>query len=475
MIHPQKKMKIMKRIIVSVTSILTVALLFVATQRIQAQQVNSLYFLEKTPFHTKWNPAMAPSRAGIGLGVSSIALNVHSDLAMSDIFYPSTDNSGQLWTILHPDLTSDVKTGFLEGLNDVSNIGGGVSTDLLNLGMKFGKLYLTVNSSINADMGLGLPKDLFKFVMLGTNNAGGPLDLSSFNVNAMLYAKAGLGLSLKLSDKLSMGVAANYLIGLADMRLGFDEFSIAASGSGLNITTKGDIRLTAPAALSLKYATDGKLNGFNFDSNFMTTVQSDPMSAQSGKGMSFDVGLTFKPLNFLTLSAAMIDFGSITWDAANISQAKSNGTFTYSGADLSGGESASMSDQLTSMMNLQEYTDVQAYTTKLTTKINVGLEAGMLNNHVTLGLLSQTGISEFGNYQDYMASLNLKPGSLLQMALSYSLLHGEMSSFGAALNLKFLLFNVFVAADYIPLKVNPSFIPINNSYFNLQTGFNLMF
>jgi hypothetical protein len=127
------------------------------------------------------------------------------------------------------------------------------------------------------------------------------------------------------------------------------------------------------------------------------------------------------------------------------------------------------------MMNLKEYTDVQAYTTKLTTKINVGLEAGVLNNHVTLGVLSQTGLSEFGNYQDYMASLNLKPGSLLQMALSYSLLHGEMSSFGAALNLKLLLFNVFVAADYIPLKVNPSFIPINNSYFNLQTGFNLMF
>jgi len=465
----------MKRIILSVTSILTVALLFVAAQRIQAQQVNSLYFLEKTPFHTKWNPAMAPSRPGIGIGVSSISLNVHSDLAMSDIFYPSTDGSGQLWTILHPALGSDVKTAFLDGLNDVSNIGGGMSMDLLNLGMKFGKLYLTINSSINTDMGIGLPKDLFKFVMLGTNSVGGPLDLSSLNVNAMMYAKAGLGLSLKLNEKLSVGVAANYLIGLANMRLGFDQFSIAASGSGLNITTQGDLRLTAPTGIALQYDADGKLNGFNVDNNLMTNVQSNPMSAQAGKGMSFDAGLTFKPLNFLTLSAAVIDFGSITWNAANISQAKSNGTFTYNGANLSGGATSSMTDQLTGMMNLQEYTDVQAYTTKLTTKINVGLEAGVLNNHVTLGVLSQTGLSEFGNYQDYMASLNLKPGSLLQMALSYSLLHGEMSSFGAALNLKLLLFNVFVAADYIPLKVNPSFIPINNSYFNLQTGFNLMF
>src|SRR5659263_519687 len=91
MIYPLKKMTIMKRIIVSVTSIMTVALLFFATERISAQQVNSLYFLEKTPFHTKWNPAMAPSRSGIGIGVSSLALNVRSDIALSDMFYPSTD------------------------------------------------------------------------------------------------------------------------------------------------------------------------------------------------------------------------------------------------------------------------------------------------------------------------------------------------------------------------------------------------
>ena len=473
MIHPLKKMTIMKRIIVSVTSILTVALLFVATQRIQAQQVNSLYFLEKTPFHTKWNPAMAPSRPGIGVGISSISLNVHSDLAMSDLFYPSADGT-QLYTVLHPSVD---KNAFISGLNDVSNIGGGMSMDLLNLGLKFGGLYLTFNSSVNTDMGIGLPRDLFKFIMLGTNSSGSALDLSALNINAMMYAKAGVGLSVKLGKMLSVGASANYLMGLADMRLGFDQFSIASSGSALNITTKGDLRLTAPKAIGMEFNPDGTFKTINFDKNYLTNVQSDPMGnlPQSGKGMSFDVGLTFKPLNFLTLSAAVIDFGSITWDPASISQAKSNGTFTYTGADLNGGGTTSMTEQLTNFMNLQEYTDVQAYTTKLTTKINVGVEAGAFNNHITIGLLSQTGISDNGNYQDYMASLNLKPGSLLQTSLSYSLLHGEMSSFGAAVNLKLLLFNLFVAADYIPLKVTPQYIPINNSFFNLQTGFNLMF
>lgn len=474
----------MKRIIASVTSILTVALLFVATQRIQAQQVNSLYFLEKTPFHTKWNPAMAPSRPGIGVGVSSIALNVHSDLAFSDLFYPSTDNSGELWTVLHPSVD---KNAFLDGLGDVSDIGSNMSMDLLNLGMKFGGLYLTLNSSFNADMGIGLPKDLFKFVLLGTSGATNGLDMSALNINAMLYAKAGVGLSMKLGSKLSLGVAANYLMGIADMRMGMDQLTVNTTGSAMNITAKGNLRLSAPKGIGLTFKDDGSLNSIGIDPNFMSNLTSDPMNnlPQAGKGLSFDAGLTFKPLNFLTLSAAVVDFGSITWDAANITQAKSDGTFTYTGADLSSGNVGNIGDQLKGMLNFQENTAVESYTSKLTTKINVGLEAGAFNNHLTLGLLSQTGIAEYGKYQDYMASLNFKPGSLLQTAVSYSLLHGEMSSFGAAVNLKLLLFNFFVAADYIPMKVTPAVtvvknlpkvpIPINNSYFNLQTGFNILF
>lgn len=475
----------MKRIIASVTSILTVALLFSATERISAQQVNSLYFLEKTPFHTKWNPAMAPSRTGIGIGVSSFSLNVRSDIALSDMFYPSTDGSGIPTSFL-----TGSGESFLNGLGDVSNIGSSMSTDILNIGLKLGsKIYLTIGSSINADMGLGLPKDLFKLVMLGTNDVGGNLDLSSLNLNAMMYAKAGVGLSLKLTDNLSIGANANYLMGLANMRMGFDKFTVSSNGSALNVSTKGNIQLTGPDFLYLNYE-DGALTGPKVDQAKMDNFTSSPMSnlPKAGSGMSFDFGATFKPLSFLTLSAAVTDMGKISWDPAYMSSAKSDGDFTYVGVDLAD-KSESMGDKMVEeIKNLAKFEPdnaTEAYTSKLTTKVNIGAEAAMANNHISVGVLSQTGITETGKYQDYMVSLNLKPGSMLQTALSYSLLHGEMSSFGAAVNLKLLLFNFFVAADYIPLKVTPGVtlmkdlpkvnLPINNSYFNLQTGFNLMF
>lgn len=472
----------MKRIIFSLTILLTGALLFLSTERASAQMVNSLYFLEKTPFHMKWNPAMAPSRAGIGVPGSNIGLTLFSDLAFSDIFYPNADGT-KLLNVLHPDLPQADKDAFLEGMGSVANIGMKMNMDVFNLGLKLGGVYFTVGSSLVTDMGIGLPKDMFKLVMSGPG-LNGTLDMTDMNVNSLTYLKTGAGLSIKLGKMLSIGGAVNYLMGISDMRLGFDNFKINASGSSWNVNTQGNLRLIAPDFVKLQYDADGYIDFANsgemidqtYLDNFADDVQTNVMNSIAGTGLSFDVGLTFKPLKFLTLSAAVIDFGSIKWNTENINQATSTGSFTFSGADMGAeGEGSDISAQLVEMMHLRKVDNPEAYSSKLTTKINIGAEIGLPSNKLSLGVLSQTGIAENGKYQDFMASLNIKPNSLLQTAFTYSLLHGEMSSLGAAVNLKLLFINVFVAADYIPLKINKQFIPINNSYFNLQTGLNLMF
>lgn len=478
-----RKKATMKRIILPLTTVLIAATLFLSNEKASSQMVNSLYFLEKTPFHTKWNPAMAPSRSGAGAGISSLGLSVYSDLAFSDIFYPSSDGS-KLMTVLHPDLDQALKDNFMSDLGDVSNFGMSMNMDLLNLGLKLGKMYFSAGATMVTDMGIGLPKDFFRLVMNGPGSSG-TIDMTDLNVNAMNYVKAGAGLSMEISKKLSIGANVNYLMGIADMRLGFDNFTINATGSSWDIATQGDLRLIAPEFIKLQYDDQGYLNMKNMDQtmdmsyfdNFIADVQTDPMGTlpTSGSGLSFDVGVTFKPLKFLTLSAAVTDFGSIKWDPACINQAKSTGSFTFSGADLAGGDASIDAGVFADMMHLKKVDNPEAYASKLTTKINVGAEAGLANNKLSLGVLSQTGLTETGSYQDFMISANLKPMSLIQTALTYSLLHGEMSSFGAAVNVKLLFLNVYVAADYIPFKVSPQYIPINNSYFNLQTGINMMF
>lgn len=474
----------MKRIIFSLSTFATVATLLLTSQSILAQQVNSLYFLEKTPFHTKWNPAMAPSRSGIGVPGSSIGFSFRSDLAFSDIFYPSADGS-TLLNVLHPDLPQTDKDAFLENMGTAADFGMSMNMDLFNLGLKMGKMYITLGSSMVSDFGVGMPKDLFKLIMSGPGTSG-TLDLKEMNINSMTYLKTGAGLSLKLSDKLSIGGTVNYLMGVSDIRLGFDEFSVNATGSSWDVTTKGNLKVIAPEFIQLKYDSEDyidfqRMNEIIDNSYFETLpqdLQNDFMGTlpTAGTGLSFDFGLTYKPLNFLTLSAAVLDMGSIKWKQECINQATSDGSFTYSGTDLSSdAEETDPTGTLVDMMHLKKVDSPEAYSSSLTTKVNIGAEIGLPSNKLSFGVLSQTGISENGKYQDFMFSANLKPMSLIQTAFTYSLLHGAMSSFGAAVNVKLLFLNLYVAADYIPLKVNPQYIPINNSYFNLQTGFNLMF
>ena len=169
--------------------------------------------------------------------------------------------------------------------------------------------------------------------------------------------------------------------------------------------------------------------------------------------------------------------------------------FSTNEGDGEGGdnEDNKMMDQLTELVRFQKETVSEGYSSPLTTKLNLGAEAGLLNNRITFGVLSQTGYTPTGKYNDIMLSANLKPGSIFQGALTYSLLHGEMSSFGAALNMKLLFVNAFIAADYIPLKyakggqfdlgstenstsqLNISAIPLSNSYYNFQFGLNFIF
>jgi hypothetical protein len=105
----------------------------------------------------------------------------------------------------------------------------------------------------------------------------------------------------------------------------------------------------------------------------------------------------------------------------------------------------------------------------------LGAEAGIIENKMSLGVLSQTTFTDYGDFQDLMLSANFKPGSLIQTAFTYSLLHGELSSFGAAVNMKLLFLNIFAAADYIPASITPQGLPINNAYFNGHVGLNFMF
>jgi hypothetical protein len=460
----------MKPIILFKRSVILLFVLLTFQMTIHAQQSNSLYFLEQTPIQSQWNPALTPGRTYVGAGISNFGISVRSDLAYSDIFIPNSTTGKLDWF-----LNSSVdKEAWIGGLKSISNFGMSAQNDLLNLGFKIGDNFVSLHAGIYADANIGVPKDFFTFFMLGMDEEASSTayNLKDLSFNAFTYSKVGVGLSRKF-DKLSVGVNLNYLIGMTNLQMGFDRFDVDAAETGWDIKTNGYLNLTGPDAIQLKYDDEGIFSGIENESSGMEKAFLP--SSSPGKGFSVDLGASYKPLDFLTVSASLVDLGSIKWKTDAISRAESNGTFHWDGSDLEeDGDNDPLTD-LKDMVNFKKVDNVSAYKTKLTTKLNLSAEASILNDQVTFGILSQSRLAEDDKSQNFMFAANYKPGKIFQGSLTYSTLNGSMSSIGAGMNLKLLFFNFFIAADYIPLKVTAQYLPLNNSNFNLQTGFNLMF
>jgi len=474
----------MNNIRLYITLIMMAVGLMLVVDKINSQVVNSLYFLENTPMNARMNPAMAPKYSGFGIGLSNLSLYIHSDIAADEMFYPGSN--GKLNFFMNSDID---KSAFLTNLKDISSLNMSTNLDLFSLGIRIKKNYFSVHSGIIVDAGLGVPKDIFRLLVLGIDKEAtvNTFDMSSLNLEAMVYSKTGVSYSTQIGKLIAVGVGINRLQGFINASMGFDQFKIDASETKLDITSKGYFQIAGPEEILLKYSEEGYFNGVGNGLNMSSSGDySETINSLSkvGSGYSFDLGITVKPLNFLTVSASLTDIGSIKWNRDYIQKATSNGSFTYDSADFdemmnnngndtnpNGGNQ--FKEQLQELVRFRKVTNVEAYKSNLTTKLNIAAELGILKNHITFGVLSQTGFTEDGKYSDLMISANLKPGSFFQTALTYSLLHGKTNSFGVAVNSKLLFFNVFLAADYIPLKYTNG-LP-GNSYYNLQTGLNFMF
>lgn len=448
---------------------------------INAQRVNSLYFLENTPLNARLNPSMPPIYSGFGIGMSNFTLNFQSDIAFNDLFY-SGENDEQ-HRFMNPGIDKNI---FINNLNDISSLNLSTNMDLFNLGIRINKInYISLHSGIYIDAGLGLPKDFFVLFMKGledeTNSSS--LNLTGLNLEAMLYSKTGIGFSTQIGKNISVGIGVNRLNGFINASLDFDNFKIDVSETEWDISTDGYFQLAGPKDLMLKYSEEGYLNGiesgYNMNSSGEMATTFNSVS-EVGSGYSFDFGITVKALDFVTISASLTDLGSIMWHGDYIQKARSKGSFIYQGEMINGNnidseEDISIDKQIQELARFRKVDGVDSYNTSLTTKLNIGAELEILKNKFSFGVLSQSGFTEDGNYNDIMVSANIKPSSYFQTALTYSRLHGETNSFGAAANVKLYFFNFFMAADYMPLNYTSNTQPVKESFYKLQMGLNFMF
>lgn len=417
--------------------ILTIIALCIGSLHINAQQVNTMYFLENAPVRHYLNPAFQPI-SGFYFGLPILG---YSQLGLGNNSF-----TVQSLTLSKDKLYQSIKPTTLFRTD--------VQINLLDFGFRTKKAYWSFALTEKIDGQFGIPKDLFNLGLYGTpdiNNNNYNFGSLNFGINA--YTEAALGYSRILNDQWTVGAKLKGLLGTANLSANFEDFELNANIEEWKLKAEGNINASSPAKIQV----GDDFSSFNVDFN-----DSDPMAflRPSGFGIGVDLGATFKPIEALTISAALTDLGSIRW-RSNVNNVALEADYTFDGAgDFTASDfenddfmQATVDTLLQRLKESATYEISQkSYSTALSPKLNIGAEYAFLDNRLSLGLLSRTMFQKKALYQELTGSVNLRPINWFNMALSYSVLNGRFSNIGAGLGVRVGFINYFMNADYIPVR-----------------------
>jgi hypothetical protein len=432
---------------------------------VKAQQVAKIgYFMDHSTHKHLMNPALVPLRGYVSIpALGSVDFDLRSNLSLPQFLYPGSN--GQLMTFLHEDVTPQQ---FLSQLNPDNYLRLSQRLSILSAGAYFGSSFWTFEVASRVNAGLSIPYDFFAFLKKGMDNSqGNRYEIRDLKVGADALVETSLGSSFIVAENIRVGVKGKVLIGAAKAVGGIDEMIIDMKPDKWIVSSNGSINLYG-AGLGFTKNADGVVEGVEFASPGM-----------SGMGFALDLGASWKPLDFLEVSAGLTDLGRITWKKNHNRVARAQGSVTFTGIEnISLDDDGSdedpfkeISDQFMELAQFKESTTTDKLSESLSPTLNIGAEAGVLDNKVSFGLLYTGRMIPGNTLNELTGVLNLRPIEHINLATSYTLIDGVQQSFGLALGINLVVANLFIACDYIPTRMATGApIPLSEATTHIQIG-----
>jgi hypothetical protein len=449
-----------------------------------SQPINTLYFLRNAPENNQLNPAFQPNfKFYLGLpALSGTQFNVgNNSLNLNDLLYYNKKIDSLVW-FLNPDYGS--KDDFIKSLKNMNKFQFETQIDLFNLGFSINDWYAAFNITQKANFSIDYPKAFAEFC-LDLLEAGKTYDMADLGFNYMVYTEYGFGLSKKVGEQWQFGAKAKLLMGQSTMQAKFDRLNLgsklsdASSTSNISVDAQATVDMSVPF-LEMNYGENGYPDS---TSNFH-----DPSSASDytklafnpkNSGLAFDLGVIYKPIDYISLSASVIDLGRIWWkDTETATSFSVNGAYKFEGVDLNMDKELDMDSIMTEMTdsikdNIKASHNNDGFSTALPTKIFIGGEF-MPTNWLSIGILSRTTIYSSYTLQEFTTSLNLNPLRMFSTSISYSFNNNNFSSIGLGFGTRLGPCNSYIAFDHIPLKYGKQFVPYKASSFEVRFGVNFV-
>ena len=456
-----------------------------------AQFLRTSYFMEGTHYRQQLNPALTPTKGFINLPViGAVNATVGStSLGYQDII-DIMDNGNDFYK----------SVDFMNRLKDNNTLNMNLSVNVLSAGWYKGKNFWTFNVGLRTDIGANVTKSLFNFLnetdRLEDNWRTGKYDISGQRLNIQAYGEIGVGLSRQINDRLTVGGKVKVLLGIGNLDLKFNQVTMNANlptdarieqlqdptylatqdiaslkneisayhaNVGLNATLESSFK-----GLELKNNEQGYVDDLDFDAGKMGIA---------GYGFGIDLGASYKILDNLTVSAAVLDLGFISWkkDATKVASATSSSELNFEGSKYTEMINDNDPTSVISAANALK-TDAEAYIDRigggnvldydllqmkaedadksrksaLAATLVLGGEYGFFNNKLGIGVLSTTRFVKPETLTELTFSANYRPKSWFNVALSYSAIQSAGKSFGLGLKLG----PIFLGTDYMFLGKN---------------------
>lgn len=438
--------------------IITISIVLTAFFSLESYAQNSItaYFLDNYLYGYTINPAKDNDEGFVGFAVSNIGANINGNVGLGSFFFP-TDNG--LLTGLNKQVPSST---FLGGLEKRNLMGLDLNEGLIAVGFKTKNSYNTIEMNLRSTASIDLPYEMFELLKVGPSS--GVSSIPNLNLGGRSYLEIAWGHSREINEKLRVGMRAKALIGAMGIDMNMDNMVVSLEADEWRIGGKGQIAIAGPFT--------AKTNNGVID---LESIDLDENSKSlGGLGVAFDLGATYELIDGLTLSAAILDLGGISWKNSIVGETDNN-IWSYTGSESgTGGNDDDLSEAFDDMFQFKQKEGNSSFK-MLPMTINLGATYKLpFYKRATVGMIAQHRANGVLSWTDVRLGASVTPINLIGIAATAGMTTYGMA-LGGVLNIYLSGLNLFIGADSLTSKFSPEFIPIEDGKTNLTFGVNFRF
>ena len=430
--------------------------------------------METSNYRHQMNPALLDSPY-VGLLFSNINIGMTGNIGAKQFIFdtnglPGYTGNYRYTTFMDPNV--DAKT-FLNKLHDKNRFDLYLNYNLFSVGFKAWGGVNLLELNLRSNTNLTLPKGLFEFAK--TAGEKEHYEFGGLGMRTQNYMELALGHSRDINKQWRVGGKLKFLIGAAYADFTADNVTLDMTEDAWRIQSNAQVKASLLKSDVIhedpsKNSADGRPRVKELD-NFGFSLP--------GFGMALDLGVTYKPIENLTLSAAITDLGFISWK--NTHHASSQGDYTFDGFDniyigSDKDQTEDIDDQFDQIGDdLEEMFSVYDDGTKTATQalaatLNVGAEYKLpAYDKLKFGFLYTSRIHGKYSWHQGMLNVGVRPVKWFECNVNGAVTSTGVTA-GGMLSLKAPHFNFYIAADRFFSKMGKQGVPLNSSNGNITFG-----